>query len=153
VLLHPTSEPGSPKTTDREACRKARAIENAIYIISANTSSIEGIPIPAYTCSGMSKIVDYHGDTMAAAAEGGESMLAHAVLNIDAQREQRRRPGMANLLSRQPTDIYALMYASYPIRTGNGLLKDGKVQAPPDRDWFRERQDNLLQRLTDAGLL
>ena len=101
----------------------------------------------------MSKVVDYHGDTMAAAAEGGESMLAHAVIDINAQREQRRRIGMANLLSRQPTDIYALMYSTYPIRTGNGLLRDGKVQEPPDRDWFRERQDNILQRLTDAGLL
>lgn len=153
VLIHPTSEPGSPKTTDREACRKARAIENAIYIISANTASIDDIPIPAYTCSGMSKIVDYRGDTMAAAAEGGESMLAHAIIDINAQREQRRRVGMANLLSRQPTDIYALMYSTYPIRTGNGLLHDGKVQEPPDREWFRERQDNILRRLTDAGLL
>ncbi len=153
VLIHPTSEPGSPKTTDREACRKARAIENALYIISANTASIDDMPIPAYTCSAMSKIVDYRGDIMAEAAAGGESMLAHAVLQIEAQREQRRRVGMANLLLRQPTDIYAAMYAAYPLRTGNGLMKDGKVMDPPGRDWFHKQQDDNIKRLTDAGLL
>lgn len=153
VLIHPTSEPGSPKTTDREACRKARAIENAIYIVSANTASIDDIPIPAHTCSAMSKVVDYRGDIMAEAAAGGESMLAHAVLHIDAQREQRRRIGMANMFSRIPTDIYAAMYTAYPVRTGNGLLKDGKVMEPPGRDWFRARQGAVLERLVKAGLL
>jgi predicted amidohydrolase len=153
VLLHPTSEPGSPKTTDREAARKARALENAIYIVSANTSSIDDIPIPSYTCSAMSKVVDYRGDIMAEAAAGGESMLAHAVINIDAQREQRRRVGMANVFARQLSDVYAMMYSAYPIRTGNGLIEDGKVIPPPDREWFKKRQGDLLERLTKAGLL
>lgn len=153
VLLHPTSEPGSPKTTDRQAARKARAMENQIYIVSANTSSIDDIPIPAYTCSAMSNVTDYHGDIMAEAAAGGESMIAHAILDIDTLRAQRRRVGMSNQFSRQLTDVYAMMYAEYPLRTGNTLLKDGKVQTPPDRDWFKHRQSDLLERLTKAGLL
>lgn len=153
IIIHPTSEPGSPKETDREICRKARAIENAIYIIASNTSSIDDISIPAYTCSAMSKIVDYRGNILAEAHAGGESMIANAVIHVEAQREQRRRVGMANLLARQPTDIYALSYASAPMREGNGLLEDGQVVEPPDRDWFRERQERLLQRLTDAGLI
>lgn len=153
VLLHPTSEPGSPKTTDRQAARRARALENQIYIVAANTASIDDIPIPAYTCSALSNVTDYHGDIMAEAAAGGESMLAHAIIDIDALREQRRRVGMANQFSRQLTDVYAMMYAKYPLRTGNGLLQDGKVQTPPDREWFRHRQADLLERLTKAGLL
>ena len=60
---------------------------------------------------------------------------------------------MANLFSRQLSDVYAMMYAKYPIRTGNGLLKDGKEIPPPGRDWFRRRQGDLLERLTKAGLL
>ena len=60
-------------------------------------------------------------------------MLAHAVINIDAQREQRRRVGMANLFSRQLSDVYAMMYEKYPLHTGNDLLKNGEVQPHPDR--------------------
>ena len=58
VLLHPTSEPGSPKMTDRQVARKARAMENHIYIVASNTASIDGTPIPAYTCSANSCVVD-----------------------------------------------------------------------------------------------
>ena len=153
IIIHPTSEPGSPKDTDREICRRARAIENAVYVISANTSSIEGISIPAYTCSAMSKVVDYKANTLAEAAAGGESMLAHAIIHIDALREQRRRVGMANLLARQPCDIYARVYSEARRREGSGLIQGGKVQPPADRDWFRKRQADLLERLTKEGLI
>ena len=37
VLLHPTSEPGSDKGNDRQIARRARAIENHIYIVAGNT--------------------------------------------------------------------------------------------------------------------
>jgi predicted amidohydrolase len=153
VLLQPTSEPGSPKMTDRQVARKARAMENHIYIVASNTASIENTPIPAFTCSAQSCVVDYKGDTMAEAASGGESMLAHAIIDIDYLRARRRQGGMFNHFSRQLTDVYAMMYAKYPLHTGNALLKDGEVQPHPDRDWFRGRQDDLLERLTKAGLL
>jgi hypothetical protein len=139
--------------TDRQVARKARAMENHIYIVAANTSSIEGIPIPAHTCSANSCVVDYKGDTMAQAADGGESMLAHAIIDIDYLRARRRQAGMFNHFSRQLTDVYAMMYAQNPIRTGNGLLKDGKVQPHPDREWFRKRQSDLLERLTKNGVI
>jgi len=153
VLLHPTSEPGSPKMTDRQVARKARALENHIYIVAANTASIEDTPIPAYTCSANSCVVDYKGDTMAEAATGGESMLAHAILDIDYLRARRRQGGMFNHFSRQLTDVYAMMYAQNPLHTGNALLKDGEVQPHPDRAWFRARQDDLLERLTKNGVI
>ena len=154
VLLHPTSEPGSLRTTDREACRRARAFENAIYIISANTASIEDIPIPAYTCSMMSKVVDYRSKILAEAAPGGESMLAHAVIDIRGLRAQRRRLGMSNLLSRQPTDLYAMAYAEANIHGANSLLQDGEVKPPADRiAFYRERQEKILERMTNAGII
>ena len=46
-----------------------------------------------------------------------------------------------------------MMYSKYPLHTGNDLLKDGAVQPHPDRAWFRKRQDDLLERLTKAGVL
>jgi predicted amidohydrolase len=153
VLLHPTSEPGSPKMTDRQIARKSRAIENHIYIVAANTSSIEGCPIPPYTCSANSCVVDYKGDTMSEAAAGGDSMIAHAIIDIDYLRARRRQGGMFNHYSRQLTDVYAMMYEKYPLHTGNDLLKDGEIQPHPDRAYFRKRQDDLLERLTKNGLL
>ena len=153
VLLHPSSEPGSPKITDRQAARRARAMENHIYIVTSNTATIENSPIPPYTCSAHSCVVDYKGDTMAEAAAGGESMLAHAILDIDYLRARRRQGGMFNHFSRQLTDVYAMMYAKYPLHTGNDLLQDGKVLPHPNREWFRKRQDDLLERLTKNGLL
>jgi len=153
VLLHPSSEPGSPKMTDRQVARKARAMENHIYIVSSNTASIDGSPIPPYTCSANSCVVDYKGDTMAEAATGGESMLAHAIIDIDYLRARRRQGGMFNHFSRQMTDLYAMMYAQNPVHTGNGLLKDGVVQPHPDRDWFLKRQNDLLERLTKNGVI
>ena len=153
VLLQPTSEPGSDKDTDRQIARRARAIENHIYIVAANTATIDGIPIPAYTCSGSSCVMDYRGDIMAEAAQGGESMFAHAIVDIDYLRARRRQGGMFNHFSRQLTDVYAMMYAKYPLRTGNTLLKDGEIQPCPDKDWFRKRQEDLLERLAKNGLL
>jgi hypothetical protein len=139
--------------TDRQVARKARAMENHIYIVASNTASIDNIAIPPSTCSAHSCVVDFKGDTMAEAAQGGESMLAHAILDIDYLRARRRQGGMFNHFSRQLTDVYAMMYAKYPLRTGNALLQDGEVQPHPNQEWFRKRQDDLLERLTKEGLL
>ena len=60
--------------------------------------------------------MDYKGDIMAEAAQGGESMLAHAILDIDFLRARRRQGGMFNHYSRQLTDVYAMMYEQYPMQ-------------------------------------
>jgi len=153
VILHPTSEPGSAELTIKEVCRRARAIENQVFVVAANTATIDDIPIPAYTCSAMSKIVDYNGHVLAEASQGGEAMNANAIVDIGALRRTRRRTAMANVMSRQPFDIYASSYASHDFHQGNFLLKDGKVIEPPDRETFRRRQEANIERLVKAGLL
>jgi predicted amidohydrolase len=153
VILHPTSEPGSAERTIKETCRLARAIENQVFVVSANTASIDDIPIPPYTCSAMSKIVDFNGHILAEAAQGGEAMNANAVIDIGALRRTRRRTAMSNVMSRQPFGIYAKSYASADYHQPNFLLRDGKVVEPPTRDAFRRRQDGNIERLVKAGLL
>jgi predicted amidohydrolase len=153
VILHPTSEPGSPELTIKEVCRRARAIENLVYVVSANTATIDDIPIPPYTCSAMSKIVDYNGHVLAEAAQGGEAFNSNAVIDIGAVRRTRRRTAMANVMSRQPFQIYANSYASHSFHQANFLLKGGKVQEPPPREEFRRRQAANIERLVKAGLL
>jgi predicted amidohydrolase len=152
-ILHPTSEPGSAELTIKEVCRRARAIENQVFVISSNTATIDDIPIPPYTCSAMSKIVDYNGHILAEAAQGGEAFNSNAVIDVGALRRTRRRTAMANVMSRQPFEIYANSYSTYKHHPGNFLLRDGKVIEPPDRDTFRRRQEANIERLVKAGLL
>ncbi|MDH3976920.1 MAG: nitrilase [Gammaproteobacteria bacterium] len=153
VIIHPTSEPGSPQLTIKEICRRARAVENMAYVVSPNSASIENMPIPAYTCSAMSKIVDQHGQVMAEAGQGGESMSANAVLDIGALRRERRRVGMANVLSRQAYGLFAESYAQADFHRSNFLVEDDEVVEPPNRDVFRRRQEQNVERLIKAGLL
>lgn len=153
VIIHPTSEPGSPQMTIKEIARRARAVENMAYVVSPNSASIDDIPIPAYTCSAMSKIVDMHGAVLTEAGQGGESMSANAVLDIGALRRTRRRIGMANILSRQAYGLFADSYAQADFHRGNFLLDEGKVVEPPNRDVFRRRQEQNIERLIKAGLL
>ncbi|HJP39584.1 MAG TPA: nitrilase-related carbon-nitrogen hydrolase [Gammaproteobacteria bacterium] len=153
VIIHPTSEPGSPQPTVKEIARRARAVENMAYVVSANSASIDNIPIPAYTCSAMSKIVDMHGKILAEAGQGGESMSANAVLDIEGLRRTRRRLGMANILSRQAYGLFAESYAQADFHRANFLLEEGEVVEPPNRDIFRHRQEENIERLIKAGLL
>ncbi|MCC5793436.1 MAG: hypothetical protein JJT85_01720 [Chromatiales bacterium] len=153
VILHPTSEPGSSNLTIKEVCRRARAIENQVFVVAANTATIDDIPIPPYTCSAMSKIVDFNGHVLAEAAPGGEAMNANALIDIGALRRVRRRTAMANVMSRQPLDIYRQGYEGFDFHQGNFLLKDGKVIEPPDRETFRRRQEANIERMIKAGAL
>jgi predicted amidohydrolase len=153
VIIHPTSEPGSAELTIKETCRRARAIENLVFVVAANTATIDDIPIPPYTCSAMSKIVDYNGHVLAEAAQGGEAFNSNAIIDIGALRRTRRRTAMANVMSRQPFQLYAESYAQADFHRGNFLLKDGKVTVPPDRESFRRRQEANIERLVKAGLL
>ena len=153
VIIHPTSEPGSPQLTIKEICRRARAVENMVYFISPNSASIDDIPIPAYTCSAMSKIVNPDGLILAEAGQGGESMTANAMVDVGALRRKRHRMGMANILSRQAYGLFADSYAEADFHRGNFLLKDGEVVELPDRDLFKRRQQANIERLIKAGLL
>ena len=101
----------------------------------------------------MSKIVDYNGHILAEAAQGGEAFNSNAVIDVGALRRTRRRTAMANVMSRQPFEIYADSYANADFHRGNFLLRDGKVIVPPDRETFRRRQEANIERLVKAGIL
>ena len=144
IYLHPTSEVGSPDLTPKEIARRARAVENMAYVVSANTGGLIGTAIPAASTDGMSKVIDPSGRVLAVAGEG-ESLVANAVVDLVSLRSLRRRAGMTNLMSRQPWGAYAQGYAEAP-----GLKPD---EAPPDRDAAAGRQAETIRRLVEAGVL
>ena len=151
ILCHSTSEVGAPMLTPKEICRRARAVENMCYVVSANTASIQGISIPADSTGGMSKIVDYKGLVLAEAYTG-ETFCASAMLDMDTLRKVRSHSGMTNVLSRQPFDLYAQEYARHTFVKPNAMLEDGKVTVP-DRAFFVQRQKEVLERLSKDGVI
>ena len=151
ILCHSTSEVGSPLLTPKEICRRARAVENMCYVVSANSASLQGIKLPPDGTSGMSKIVDYKGMVLAEAS-GGETYNANAILDIDGLRKARSRTGMTNLLSRQPYNLYADFYSIPASLQPNAMLKNGKVEVP-NRDFFIKRQKDVIEKLGKEGII
>ncbi|UCG71674.1 MAG: hypothetical protein JSV45_10435 [Chromatiales bacterium] len=152
IFVHPTSEAGTPQDSIKETARRARALENLAYVVSANSAALLDNPIPAESTTGMSKVVDFNGHVLAEAMPGGESMVANATIDLAALREARRRTGLINMLSRQPFQAYAESYAAAEFRAPNALLKDGDVRVPA-REAFVAGQRADIERLAKSGLI
>lgn len=152
VFIHPTSEAGIPSGSTKEIARRARAIENLAYVVSANSASLTGTPLPAESTTGMTKIVDFEGKILADAFPGGESMVANATIDLGALRARRQKAGMTNLLSRQPFQAYAESYAQTEFHARNHLL-DGAAARTPERGEFNRWQREDIERLTKDGLI
>lgn len=148
VLCHSTSEVASPQVTPKDVAKRARAIENLAYVVSANTGGIEGSPIPGDSTDGKSQIVDFEGRVLVEAG-AGESMVAVAQIELASLRRARRRPGMGNMLARSRFDLYASSYAEAKHWAANGL-GDGRA---PERSWFVDAQRAVIERLDGEGII
>ncbi|MEM8987820.1 MAG: nitrilase-related carbon-nitrogen hydrolase [Pseudomonadota bacterium] len=151
IFFHPTSEVAAPKLTQKDIAKRARAIENMAYVVSANTAEITGTPLPAASTDAMSKVVHYDG-TVLASAESGESMTANALIDLPALRAYRQRTGMSNFLARQPFQAYAESYADTVHAVPNGALRNGEV-APPSRGDIVARQRQVIEKLMADGVV
>jgi predicted amidohydrolase len=153
VLLHSTSEVGSPTLTPKDIAKRARAVENACYVVSANSAGIATTndSFPTASTDGMSKIVDAQGKVMVEAGYG-ESMVANAELDIDALRRWRRRPGMGNVLSRQRLELFRPMYEK-TVHPANAMLDADGAVSVPERSQFVAVQRDIIERLVKEGRL
>jgi len=150
IFLHSTSEVGSPELTPKDIGKRARAIENMAYVISANTAGIQGVDIPLGSADGMSKIIDDQGRVLAAAGTG-ESMSACADLDLAGLRRRRLRPGMGHVLSRLPQA--AIQAGLADTRHLPNALRDGDTFKVPQRAEFTARQRAVIDALQQAGVL
>lgn len=153
VLVHSSSESGSAIATPKGIAKLARAIENLAWVVSANTAGIEGVAIPSASTDGGSTVIDHRGIVLAQAGFG-QSMSAYAEIDLAASRRSRRRPGMANLLARQPVGLWAEAYGAGPeIQPRNSLIDtDGKAILP-DGAWYAARQRRVIEGLSDKGVI
>jgi len=150
VFVHSTSEMGSPRPTAKEIARRARAAENLAYVVSANAGSVIGTGLPTESTTGMAKIVDFEGGVIAEAMPGGDSLAAHATLDLDTLRARRREPGLSNLLVRQPLQAYAESYRRAPFHQPGQLAVPG---IPLQMDPLRRAQGEDIERLARLGLI
>ena len=148
IILHPTSEVGAPTLTPKHISKKARAVENMAYVVSANSAEIVGTPVPSASTDGMSIILDWYGRTLAEAGTG-ETINANAVLDIGALRDTRGKTGMTNLLSRLPLGAFAPSYAETRLAPANRT---------PDAQMIERAdaiagQQSVIDRLKEEGIL
>jgi predicted amidohydrolase len=151
VFLHSTSEVASTSLTIKQIARRARALENMAYVVSANTAELRGISVPTDSSNGYSDIIDWQGGQMVVAGAGNSS-VANAYLDMAGLRAARRRPAMSNMLSRQALEMFADSFGKADLRRRNGLLRGGEVMIP-DRSYFRERQADAIARMAERGIL
>jgi predicted amidohydrolase len=147
VICQPTSEASEAGVRPKDIARRARAIENLTWVVSANTAGITGSPIPGDSTDGGSQIVDHTGRVLVSSGPG-ETMTAYAEIDLAASRRARRRPGMANLFARNRFDLYAREYAGARFHEANGL--DGRA---PDRSYFGEAHRAVIERLASEGVI
>lgn len=141
VLLHATSEIGSPQLTPKNIAKQARAIENMVYVVSANSAGVVGNALPAGTTDGHSKLIDPKGVVLAEAAYG-ESIVANADIDLAALREFRQRPAIGNQLARQRLELYAESYAKHSVYPPNTLLSQ-----PAERPPLMRTQQEVIKKL------
>ncbi len=141
VFLHSSSEAGSPQLTHKEVAKRARAIENMSYVISANSAGISGIDFPFAATDGLSKVVGYEGHVLAEAGTGG-SMVANSYIDIRALRDYRSKVSMQNYNARQRFELYASSYEKYTHYPANSF-KDKE----PSKELFIKTQLNVIKKL------
>ena len=147
ILVHSTSEMGSPRPTGKELARQARAAENLAYVVSANTAGVPDTGLPARSSTGMSKIVDFDGRILADAPPGGATVAAHGVLDIGALRARRRRGGLADTVSRLPLQAFAAGYGATAGRSPNELAGTHSAS----RSALQDLQAATIERLARDG--
>ena len=147
VIVHSTSEVYAPTLTPKAIARRARAQENLLYIVSANSAGILDSDVPVGSTDGGSELIDYRGLQLAVSGPG-ESMTACAEIDLSTSRQARRRVGMSNTLARQRMEVYQSIYGSMSVYPPNTL-----DERTPSRAHFSAGISSAIASLTAQGVL
>ena len=151
MLLHSTSEVGSPALTPKDIAKRARAIENLAYVVSANSAGFIDADLPANSTDGMSNI--WISSVRSAPRRASARARSPARRSTSLHCAATGAAGMGNLLSRQRLELFAAVYAGNPVYPANTLLApDGSVTVP-ERSHFLETQRKVIERLAALGLV
>lgn len=149
VLIHPTSEAASTQNSPKNIAKIARAQENLLYVVSANSAGITGSALAPQSTDARSQIVDDRG-LLLTETPGGESITACADIDIAALRYRRRRVSMDNRLARLPMSLYADQFGRHEIHPVQSL---GGGESAPSKDFYKKRQENVIEKLSKEGII
>ncbi len=150
LFVHSSSEAGGLVPSGKQIARRARALENLAYVVSANTAGIEGGGLAGASADGNSAIIDFRGQVLAEALSG-RNVNAFAEIDIAAVRRARRKPGMSNLLARQRLECFRDTYAG-EVQPADSLLADGEVKPRAPGDAV-EALRRVIERRARQGLI
>jgi predicted amidohydrolase len=141
ILLHSSSEVGSNLATKKGIAKRARALENLAFVVSANSAGIFDAGVPSQSTDGGSQVIDTEGRLLAEAGYG-ESMVACAEIDAGKVRHSRARIGMDNYIARLRTEPFLSTYQRvvYPANTLDGVA--------PSRARFHENIGAGIASLT-----
>lgn len=148
IICHSSSEVGSPRATPKNIAKQARAYENMVYVVSANSAGITGLPFPAASTDGHSQVVDFKGAVLGEASTG-ESMCGNGQIDIELLRAARRKPGMTNTLARQRLELFNTVYGGDAVYPANSLAAD----VAPQRSHFQQTLAATIESLSDRGII
>ena len=151
VFVHSSSEIGSPIDTPKFIAKRARAQENMVYVVSANTAGIELSSLPVASGDGNSMVVDYKGRVIAE-SNSRETFTAFGEIDIEALRTARRKPAMTNFLARQRLELFAAVYAGKSPQPADSLIQNNEVIIP-DRDFFQRVQEESIEQMIKEGII
>jgi predicted amidohydrolase len=110
IICMPTGE-ASSFGPEMELLRRARALENSVYLLCANHGDTIGSPRPINQQWGHSIILDYKGRILTVIPAPGEAVTS-ALIDVEALRRFKRAPhGGSNLLPQVKSQFYAKFYA------------------------------------------
>lgn len=148
VLLHPTSEVGGPMLKKHDIARRARAIENGMYVVSANSAGYAN-SLFGDSADGGSEVIDYLGSLIVKAGQG-ESLIANCELDLGGLRRARNRANVENLLSRTKAQMWAQEYARHDLDRPNSLASS---DCSEDARFYGQQHRLVIDRLLESGVL
>ena len=147
VFLHSSSEIASATLSKKNIGKRARALENMAYVVSANSAGmIDSLVLPNST-DGHSQIVHYEGHLLTEALVG-ESIVANSYIHIEALREYRSRVSMKNYIARQRFELYAESYSKHSFYPAN-QFNDAMLP----KSAFNGIQQATIDKLKAKGIL
>jgi predicted amidohydrolase len=145
VILHPTSDHGPSSTIGWEQCKRARAAENMVYLVSCNSGGMTG-PLPNNNNMGHSKIIDYNGNILANSGGAGESTVASAMIDVQGLRVLRQEVGPLNRIARQRTEMYMRVYNDASFYPPNRFVEKTMGSKAEISQIMRETMERLSAR-------
>lgn len=122
IIAMPTGEPYS-LSYEMEALRRARAIENNVFLLCANHGDTLGGSRPVNQQRGHSVILDYRGNVLQLIDGPGEAVTS-ANIDVEALRSFRRTPNGLNLVPQVRSEFYAKFYERADLWRNDVFLKN-----------------------------